>query len=301
MNADPLCIEQAEAIADSAAGSDTTLRIAAADDFTLETLNDAYNQARADYLIAMPMTVAQLQKYVLTYDVALEHSAVAIEGQQILGLAMLGVRLPRTWITRLGILQVKRRHGTGQRLMETLIERSWQLGAHTIILEVIKNNAPAHRLFCKLGFSPTRELLVLHRNAEASIPAIPTYATRRLTEGEAVTALEHYQNTPSWLNEIPSLHHAGNLEGLEVHLHSGEWGWITYQRLPSQLGKLTLQAETADKETVYSALLHALHTAYPNHETHHENLAADDPCFPALQAFGYTVAFERIEMVLRRV
>ncbi|MBN1921554.1 MAG: GNAT family N-acetyltransferase [Anaerolineae bacterium] len=300
MNFESSDTDKTEAASPTTVDSDIPLVIAPASNFTLEMLNDAYNQARADYLIAMPMTVAQLQKYIFTYDIALEHSVVAIEEQQPLGLAMLGVRLPRTWITRLGILQVKRRRGTGQRLMEALIERSWQLEAHTIILEVIKNNAPAHRLFCKLGFSPTRELLVLHRSPEASIPAAPIYAMRRLTEDGAVTALEHYQGTPSWLNEIPSLHHAGNLEGMEVHLQSGDWGWITYQRLPSQLGRLALQAETADKEAVYSALLHALHTAYPNHETHHENLSADDPCFPALQAFGYTVAFERIEMYLRQ-
>lgn len=300
MNANPWYTKQAGAISGSAAGSDTPPEIAPASDFTLKTLNDAYNQARADYLIAMPMTVEQLQKYITTYDVALEHSAVAMEEHQILGLAMLGVRLPRTWITRLGILQVKRRHGTGQRLMETLIERSWHLGADTIILEVIKNNVPAHRLFCKLGFHPRRELLVLHRGFEASLPIAPQHTAHPLSADEAVAALEQYRGTPSWLNEIPSLKHAGNLGGLKVHLRSGEWGWITYQRLPHDLGRLTLQAETPDAEAVYSALLHALHTAYPNHETHHENLAVDDPCFPVMQKFGYTIAFERIEMTLTR-
>jgi len=300
MEANPIGTEPARAIADSATGSDTPPEIAPASNFTLETLNDAYNQARADYLIAMPMTVEQLQEYITTYDVALEHSAVAMEGHQILGLSLLGVRLPRTWITRLGILQVKRRHGTGQRLMETLIERSWQLGADAIILEVIKNNVPAHRLFCKLGFCPRRELLVLHRSCEASLPIAPQHTTRPLSAHKAIAALEQYRGTPSWLNEIPSLKHAGNLEGLEVHLRSGEWGWITYQRLRHSLGRLTLQAETPDAEAVYSALLHTLHTAYPNHETHHDNLTADDPCFPVMRKFGYTLAFERIEMTLTR-
>ncbi len=275
---------------------DAGLEIVPASNFSVEALNEAYNQARADYLIAMPMTVAQLESYIFTYDVALEHSAVAMEGEKALGLAMLGVRLPHTWITRLGIVQVKRRHGTGQRLMDYLIAHSWQLEADTIILEVIKNNVPAYQLFCKLGFQTTRELLILQRPANITIPTAPRYSARRLAAAEALAWLVRRRDSPSWLNDTRSLQHMNGIEGLEVHLDSGEWGWVVYQRVASALGHLTLQAETPDGEAVISALLHALHTAYPDHETRHENLPAGDFCYPMLERFGYTIAFERIEM-----
>lgn len=266
--------------------------------FTLETLTDAYNQTRIDYIVPMPMNVARLQQYIHNYDVQLEHSAVALEEDQILGLAMLGVRLPRTWITRLGMLPVKRRRGTGQRLMEYLIARSEALQAEQIILEVIQNNIPAHTLFRKLGFQETRDLLVIRRPPRAPIPAAPAYSARLLEADTALPLLQRRRSVPSWLDETPSLYHAGNMKGLEVHLDSGDWGWAVFQHTPFQLGRLVLQAETANEDAVVRALLHALHTAYPHHDTKHENLPAADPYWPILQDFGYLLSFTRIEMVL---
>lgn len=274
------------------------IAILPASDFDLEALTVAYNQTRIDYIIPMPMNVARLRDYINTYDVALEHSAVAIDGEQLLGIAMLGVRRPRTWITRLGILPVKRRRGAGQQLLEYLIARSELLQAHSIILEVIKNNTPAHTLFRKLGFEETRELLVIHRPPRAVIPAAPPYSARVLAAGEALPLLAQRRSIPSWLDEAPSLHHASNMEGLEVHLSSGDWGWAVYQHAPFQLGRLILQAETGNEAAVVSALLHALHTAYPYHDTHHENLPADDPYWPVMQTFGYLASFSRLEMKL---
>ena len=278
--------------------SDSALEITPASHFTLETLNEAYNQARADYLIAMPMTTAQLQQYIFTYDVALEHSAVATADDQILGLALLGIRPPRTWITRLGVLPVKRRRGTGQELMEYLIARSQDLQAQQIILEVIKNNTPAHTLFRKLGFEETRELLVVRRPPRAALPSAPPYSARLLPSEAALSLLQQRRSCPSWLDEFPSLCHAGNMKGLEVHLESGEWGWAVFQQTSFQLGRLVLQAETRDEEAVVRALLHALHTAHPHHDTTYENLPAADPYWPFMQEAGYLLSFTRIEMQL---
>lgn len=274
-------------------------RIEPASDFSLEALNDAYNQARADYMIPMPMTVEQLKRYIRTYDVALEHSAVALENDLILGLAMLGVRLPRTWITRLGILPSQRRHGVGRRLMEALIEKSWQMKAETIVLEVIKDNAPAYALFCELGFEPTRVLLVLQRLVDTRIPLPPPYTARWLTENEALSLLVSGNHLPSWLNEAASLRNAGGTEGIDVELKSGERGWAVFQHGVSQISHLTLESDALDNDSVFSALLHALHTTYPQLQTRQENLPAGAPCYPALLKFGYRVTFERIEMELR--
>lgn len=274
-------------------------RIVPASDFSLEVLNDAYNQARADYVIPMPMTTEQLERYIATYDVALAHSAVALEADHIVGLAMLGVRLPRTWITRLGILPNQRRHGVGQQLMEYLIEHSWRMKAQTIVLEVIKNNVPAYGLFRKLGFEPTRVLLVLQRPAHAPIPVAPPYTAQWLTANESLSLLECSNHSPSWLNEGDSLRNAGGTAGVNVHLRCGEQGWAVFQRTHSHISHLTLLTGSSDKEAVFCALLHALHTAHPQLPTHHENLPAGDPCYAVMRKFGYSVAFERIEMELK--
>ena len=58
--------------------------------FTFEQLTNAYNETRVDYLVPMPMNVARLMEYCRVYDVSLEHSCVAVEGDVMLGLGMLG-------------------------------------------------------------------------------------------------------------------------------------------------------------------------------------------------------------------
>lgn len=275
-----------------------SIQLLRASAFTLEELTAAYNQTRVDYIVPMPMNVKRLHDYIVAYDVRLDVSAVAMEAGQMLGLSMLGVRGDRTWITRLGVLPVRRRRGAGELLMEDHLEQSRQLNARSIQLEVIKNNWPAHRLFRRLGFEETRELLVLRRPPGPPEVMVPPYTMHNL-EGEAALALlARRSDHPSWLDETPSLRNAGYSKALHVSLANGDRGWITYQHTPFQLARLVIQPETGDFETVTRALLHALHTTYPNHDTKRENLAAEDPRWPILQEFGYLNTFSRVEMWL---
>ena len=82
----------------------------------------------------------------------------------MLGVNMLGLREDRAWITRLGVIPNTRRNGVGQALMESLMEQAARLSIKFVMLEVIKNNTPAHQLFLKLGFYEVGELLVLRRS-----------------------------------------------------------------------------------------------------------------------------------------
>lgn len=266
--------------------------------FTFEELTQAYNQTRVDYIVPMPMNAARLREYVHNYDVDLDASAVAIEGDQILGLAMLGVRPGHTWITRLGILPVKRRAGTGQILMEYLIAQSRRLRVSHILLEVIKNNIPAHRLFLKLGFREARELLVIRRPPGPPADDVGPYTVQTLDYQQAIELLHQRQSIPSWLDETPSLINASNLAALRVELETGDRGSLVYQATVFQMGRLVLQTEAGDPYRVGLALTHALHTHHPCTDTKSENLPVDDPHWPALQDMGYLESFRRIEMRL---
>jgi ribosomal protein S18 acetylase RimI-like enzyme len=274
------------------------LELVPANQFTVEELVNAYNQTRVDYIVPMPMNAARLQEYVRNYDVALDSSAVALDGNQILGLAMLGVRPGHTWITRLGILPVKRRRGTGQRLMEYLIAESRRLEVPYVLLEVIKNNIPAHRLFLKLGFRETRELMVIRRPPGPPADAARPYSLQALDHQEILTLLHQRRSVPCWLDETPSLINAGNLAALRVELDTGDRGWLVYQTTVFQLGRLVIQTEAGDPYQVGLALLHALHKHHPVVDTKSENLPGGDPHWPALQEMGYLESFCRIEMRL---
>ncbi len=266
--------------------------------FTYEELVAAYNQTRVDYIVPMPMNAVRLREYVHTYDVDMAASAVAVEDGQILGLAMLGVRPGHTWVTRLGVLPVKRRRGVGRLLMEHLIAHSQRLGVAYVTLDVIKHNDPAYYLFLKLGFYDVRQVLVIRRPPGPPAIAVGSYACESLEARQAVELLRRRRDRPSWLNETASLENTGNLRALRVELTDGSWGWLVYQETIFQLGHLVLQTESGEPHRVALALLHALHTRHPALDAKTENLPIDSPYWPALQEMGYLESFCRIEMRL---
>jgi ribosomal protein S18 acetylase RimI-like enzyme len=264
--------------------------------YTIDELVHAYNQSRVDYIVPMPMNAARLQEYIDNYDVNLQASAVAVWDDQIVGVGMLGVRPATTWITRLGVFPVRRRHGIGRRLMEYLIAQSHHLNAASIILEVIKGNIPAERLFHKLGFYSLRELLIVRRPPGPPAMTVGPYEIQMLGSQRALELLKQRSDEPSWLTDTPSLRNAKSLSALRVELRSGGQGWVAYQETTFQLQRLVLHTERGDPHRVSRALLHALHTSYAATDTTVENIAVDCPYWPAMQEMGYVESFRRIEM-----
>ncbi len=264
--------------------------------FTLAELTETYNQARMDYIVPMPMNVARMREYIHKYDVQLEHSVVAVVGEHRVGIAMLGVRPRRAWITRLGVIPVARRHGAGRQMMTYLLARARDVGAAYVVLEVIKNNEPAHRLFRKLGFRETRELLIMRRPPGPPAQDVGSYAAHMVGEEMALTWLRRRREQPSWLDDFPSLIKVGGLAGVRVELPEGEWGWLVYHSTTFQLSYLVLQTEAGDPARVSKALLHALHIRHPAHDTKTENVPLDAIHLPSMRAMGYLESFRRIEM-----
>ena len=296
------------ALAECEPGDDTprelthqTLELVPASSYSVEALTAAYNQTRVDYIVPMPMNVARLEAYIRHYDCDLTRSVVARDGDEVLGLAMLGVRPGRTWITRLGVLPVSRRNGAGEAMMRYLIDQSRDFGAKAIILEVITNNLPAHRLFTKLGFRETRELLILRRPPGLPILDAPAYHATAGDQARALALLQTRTSVPSWLDEYPSMRTGGNLQSLEITLADGSSGWIVYQSLVFQLGRLVLETLSGDPARVAQALAHALHTRHPNQDTKTETMPVDDPHLPGLLAMRYLESCRRTEMRLELI
>jgi ribosomal protein S18 acetylase RimI-like enzyme len=273
----------------------TPVQLLPAASFSIEQLTAAYNQTRVDYLVPMPMNVARLAEYIHTYDVDMDRSLVAVDGDQILGLAMLGVRPGRAWVTRLGVLPVKRKRGVGEALMRGLLAAAEQLGVDDLVLEVIKNNTPAHALFLKLGFRETGELLVLRR-PPAPPASVPPARVLWLDRCAALASLRAHGRSPAWTNETESFAHAEGVLGIFLTLPDGSRGWLVFQRHRLILQRLTLMTERGDPYTVGHALLMYLYREYPDLDTHAENIPVNDPHVKVLFEIGCVESFRRIEM-----
>lgn len=263
--------------------------------FTLQALTDAYNQTRVDYLVPMPLNAARLRDYIDIYDIDMHRSVVAIDGDQILGINMLGVRDGVSWITRLGVLPVKRRAGTGEGLMGYLLDRSAELNQPRAILEVIKNNAPAQQLFKKCGFFETRELLILRR-APNGLSVPPDGNFEWLPQNEAIATLQTYPHPLAWTNHPETFQNTNDTLGLRCSLPTGDQGWLVFRKQKFYLTHFIIYTEQGDPEKVAKALLNYVHREFSHLDTHTENITTDDPHLPAFWESGYFEVFRRIEM-----
>lgn len=272
------------------------VKLIPASQFTLDELTGIYNQTRVDYMVPMPMNAARLAEYISVYDVDLEHSLVAMQGDELRGVAMLGVREGRAWITRLGVIPTTRRSGVGEALMVGLLEQAEKLNIQFDMLEVIKNNTPAHTLFLKLGFYEIGELLVLRRSPVIP-PTDPVVAdAQRLDRHEALTLVGRDRGTQPWTNQSESLFNAREVSGLHLTLADGSRGWLVYQRQKFTLTRFIYKTEVGDPVKLAYAFLSHLHHQYPRLDTHIENIQINDPHLPAFYQMGYVESFRRIEM-----
>lgn len=281
----------------SATTTNTPIRLIPAGRFSYEQLTAIYNQTRVDYMVPMPMNAARLTEYVAIYDVDLEHSLVAAtQNGEMLGVGMLGVRENRAWITRLGVLPNTRRGGIGKAIMDGLIEQALNLQRDFIMLEVIKNNVPAHQLFLKLGFREIGELLVLRR-APTLHPPDPVIAdAERLDRAASLVLVEHDRGTQPWTNQSESLVNANEVSGISLTLADGSHGWLVYQRQKFSLTRFAFKTDKGDPATVAYALLSHLYSQYPRLDTQIENIQVNDPHLPAFYKMGFVESFRRIEM-----
>jgi len=270
-----------------------------ASEFSFQQLTDIYNKTREDYIVPMPMSQAKMREYIYCYDIDLSQSVVAMSRSGPVGLAMLGARDDKTWVTRVGVLPDGRQRGIGRSLMQAMIDNSRKLRAKQVILEVIKNNIPAQCLFECLGFKFVRELLVMRRPPVAINIAPPLNAQiNMLGYEEALALLETRTDVSSWVTDNRSLYNSSNLAALTVDLPKFGRGWLVYQNTIFQLGRIILQTEAKAPAEIATVLLQYLHGQYPLQDTSLENLAVDDEHWTAFQRLGYLVSFVRVEMKL---
>lgn len=267
--------------------------------YTSSALAHLYNRTRIDYIVPMPMNARRLNEYVRDYDVNLDASVVVENSEgESLGIGMLGLRGERAWITRLGVAPERRGNKLGQLLMQSLLIQAQHRGARQVQLEVIQGNLPAYRLFCKLGFEDVRELLVLNRPPHKPDLALTSNVrVATLSAAEIAVCLGgRTHSTPSWLDEAQSLLNTSDLVGYRA-VCEGRSGWIICKQTRLQLSHFVLDVAPDCSPKITRALIDTVHRLHPTQDAKYENLPADSPYLPTLQASGYIEVFRRIEMV----
>jgi len=174
-------------------------------DLTRRELAELFTAAYEDYYVPFQIDEARLAHMVDTFDLALDRSLVAWEGDTPVGLANLGLRGERTWLGGVGVVKTHRRSGIGEQLTRALLDRARKAGAREMVLEVITRNEPAIALYEKLGFRTIRELVFLalaaaENQSQASGLSLP-YASRRIAG--ARTEAEPWQRDDVTVANLP--------------------------------------------------------------------------------------------------
>lgn len=198
--------------------SDDRLRIVSAASVPLAEFADAFTESFGGYPYPIVLDAARLARRVRQEQYDLEHSLIAYDGDEAVGVAVLAVRAEAGWVPGLGVVQGRRGQGIGRRLMSALLGRVRDYGLRTLTLEVLSRNVTARRIYEELGMRVVRDLLLMDR-VEAWTPARAAKARRRtLKEAESSELLAHFARlhavAPQWARDLPSLLVKGAMRGL---------------------------------------------------------------------------------------
>lgn len=278
-----------------------TLRMAAA--ISTEHLAHLLNQAYADYFIPIWFNGDQLEQMCDDMDVDLMKSVVAMVGEKPVGVTLLSRRGREGWVSGVGVIPAWRRRGIGRAMIAKIETVAQAERINRLRLEVLDANEGGRRLYEALGFTWSRDLLVLRLSpGRVRRPSRPL----RLTHSEP-QALLRYQQTyqtvePSWQRALPSLRkRADRVQGLGLWLDRGKTlaGYVLYQAQSDVCHILDLVVDPTRDTYVTTArqILLALHGMYPGLGGYIVNVPTEDPLLTAFIEIGYEVRHRQAEMV----
>jgi len=260
----------------------------------------AFNLAYSDYFVPISMTPSSFRSLIERDDLSLSDSVAALDGGQIVGTGLLGIRGELGWIGGMGVIPERRREGIGRAMMDFLLDRGRARCLTAIDLEVIEENQGAHALYYKLGFQDRRMLLSVERTPGPPPEPDQSLAVREHPAGALLKHYDAFHPVPNaWQRSLRSL------ELLIAHVES--WGAFAGDRLEGYaLGwasrhgvrLIDLAARPGAEEVAARALLTHLHRAFPGAPGSIYNIPEGDPTLPAFRALGYEVTLRQFEMRL---
>jgi GNAT superfamily N-acetyltransferase len=144
----------------------TVPRLLPSSRFTATELAALFTASFEDYVVPLTVDEASFRGMARVFDIDLDASRVALFGDDAVGLVNLGLRGDRAWIGGMGVVRGARRGGVGETLMHAAHESAAARRVSEIWLEVITSNAPAIRLYEKLGYEHVRDVEIWELAAE---------------------------------------------------------------------------------------------------------------------------------------
>jgi ribosomal protein S18 acetylase RimI-like enzyme len=137
-----------------------TVSLAPAATIDDERLAALFTAVYAGYWHPIQIDADGLRRMVATYDLELGDSVVALDGGELIGVAMLAVRGSEGWIGGMGVVPDRRGEGLGNVITQALLDNARAHGVRRVRLEVLEQNAPAIAIYRSLGFGALGDVAV---------------------------------------------------------------------------------------------------------------------------------------------
>lgn len=279
-----------------------SITIRAIHDNQLDMLLTAFNVGYEGYLVPMHLEMPQLEAHIARYDIHLGASRILYDGDEPVGMALLGIRGRRGWVGGVGIGPAYRGRGLGNRLMDAIVESARERHLERVQLEVLEGNTAAHELYKKIGFKDTRRLLILERQpaSEQALPArrpATDITIEPETAGDVLCYFDALHTLPNpWQREAESLHAFGDVVSGWIAKRDGNVAsYAARITNPQSIGWLDMAFVPGEADTLRSIIAGA-HAEQPEAKARIVNMAENDPAYPLLTLLGYEETHAQYEM-----
>lgn len=269
-------------------------------------LYETFTEAFSDYIIPFALTETQLRNHIALTVVDLDRSVGYFEGGRLVGFSLNGFG---EWNGRstvydacTGVVPDHRRRGISGEMFRFMLPQLKESGVEQFLLEVIKTNDGAVRLYEGLGFEPSRELGLLQcdRRLIASDKTVVAVELREIDSPDWGLFKTFWDGYPSWQNSPEAIERSIHLKRtLGAFLRGQCVGYILYSARFGRISQLAISKEHR-RLGIGSALIHAMHASID--EGYSAQVVNADLSLPGLPEFfeklGYYERLRQYEMVL---
>ena len=174
---------------------------------SLAELTQAFNEAFSDYFVPLQLSEEAMAVKLRSESIDLRYSIGAFEDNQLKGFILHGID---TWSGRravynagTGVVPDHRGKGLTQQLYAAIVPQLKEDGMVHHQLEVIEQNAPAIRVYEKVGFTRARTLSCFKGRVEGVVNPALTFEEVTAPDLEAYRL--YWNFIPTWQNDTPAV------------------------------------------------------------------------------------------------
>src|SRR5688572_23745134 len=215
-----------------------------------KSIHKTFVSAFSDYVVKFELTERQFQNHVTLNAVDLEKSVGCMIDGELAGVSLNGFGV---WEGRrtvydagTGVLPQYRRRGVSRAMFEWMIPMFTGEGYQQFLLEVIRRNEPAVKLYEQLGFRTTRELLLLESERPVTMdhPVSDDIEMRESNGHETIPFTLFWDGRPSWQNSVEAVERSLKVKRLFGAFENGQCiGYIVFSAGVGRLAQLAVHRD----------------------------------------------------------